>query len=42
MDMLVNAPLLAEAGGYSIVWLLAGGSFMGAIVVFIIAKMLGK
>lgn len=28
--------------GYSMVWLLAGGGLGGAIIIFIIAKMLGK
>jgi hypothetical protein len=28
--------------GYSLVYLLAGGGFFGAIVVYFIAKMLGK
>lgn len=30
------------AAGYSIVWLLLGGGIPGAIVIFIVAKMLGK
>ena len=30
------------AAGYSLVYLLAGGGIFGAIVIFIIAKMLGK
>jgi hypothetical protein len=30
------------AAGYSLVYLLAGGGFGGAVVIFIIAKMLGK
>jgi hypothetical protein len=30
------------AAGYSLVYLLAGGGFFGAIVIFIIAKMIGK
>jgi hypothetical protein len=30
------------AAGYSLVYLLAGGGMGGAIVIFIIAKMLGK
>lgn len=28
--------------GYSLVWLLAGGGLGGAIIIFLIAKMLGK
>jgi hypothetical protein len=30
------------AAGYALVYLLGGGGFFGAIVVFIIAKMFGK
>ena len=30
------------AVGYSIVYMLAGGGLFGAVVIFIIAKMLGK
>jgi hypothetical protein len=28
--------------GYSLLYLLLGGGFMGAVLIFIIAKMLGK
>ena len=28
--------------GYSMVYLLAGGGFFGAMVIFVVAKMLGK
>jgi hypothetical protein len=34
--------VLMAAAGYSLVYLLAGGGVGGAIVIFIIAKMLGK
>jgi len=30
------------AVGYSLVYLLAGGGFFGAVVIFIVAKMLGQ
>lgn len=30
------------AAGYSLVYLLAGGGIFGAIVIFFVAKMLGK
>jgi hypothetical protein len=30
------------AVGYSLLYLLLGGGFVGAVVIFIIAKMLGK
>jgi len=28
--------------GYSLVWLLAGGGLGGAIIIFLVAKMLGR
>jgi hypothetical protein len=30
------------AAGYSLVYLLAGGGFFGAFVIFVVAKMLGR
>jgi hypothetical protein len=41
MIALIIHPVLAAAG-YSLVYLLAGGGLFGAVVIFIIAKMLGK
>ena len=41
MEIIVLAPVLAAAG-YSILYLLMGGGLFGAIVIFIIAKMLGQ
>ena len=41
METLALIPAIA-AVGYSLVYLLAGGGLFGAIVIFIIAKMLGK
>jgi hypothetical protein len=41
MESLMNAMPVAAAG-YSLVYLLAGGGIFGAIVVYIIAKMLGR
>jgi hypothetical protein len=39
-------PILAThvlaAAGYSLVYLLAGGGLGGAILIFVVAKMLGK
>jgi hypothetical protein len=35
-------PVLLAAAGYSLVYLLAEGGGVGAIVIFVIAKMLGK
>lgn len=34
-------PLIAAAG-YSLIYLLLGGGFGGAVVIFFIAKLLGK
>lgn len=28
--------------GYSIIWLLCGGGFFGAVVIFFLAKMMGR
>ncbi len=41
IPMLAVAPMLAAAG-YSLVYLLAGGGLGGAVLIFIVAKMLGK
>lgn len=41
MELIYATPFLAAAG-YSLVYLLAGGGVFGALVIFVIAKMLGK
>lgn len=41
MEVLAQ-PVLFAAAGYSLVYLLAGGGVFGAIIIFIIAKMIGK
>jgi hypothetical protein len=41
MNLLINAAPLA-AIGYSLIYLLFGGGFGGAVLIFIVAKMLGK
>ena len=41
MTALIILPMFA-AVGYSLVYLLAGGGLFGAIVIFFIAKMLGR
>ncbi len=41
MELLATTPVLG-AIGYSIVYMLAGGGLFGAIVIFIIAKAIGK
>jgi CHASE1-domain containing sensor protein len=41
MIALTLMPMFAAAG-YSLIYLLAGGGLGGAVLIFIIAKMLGK
>lgn len=41
IPMIAAAPMFAAAG-YSLLYLLFGGGLGGAILIFIIAKMLGK
>ena len=41
MIALTVIPMVAAAG-YSLVYLLAGGGVFGALVIFVVAKMLGK
>ncbi len=38
---IIFAPIIAAAG-YSLIYLLLGGGLGGAILIFIVAKMLGK
>ena len=42
MSSLILSNVLVAAAGYSFVYLLAGGGIFGAIVIFFIAKMLGR
>jgi len=35
-------PMLVAAAGYSLIYLLMGGGLGGAILIFIVAKMLGR
>jgi len=42
MEILAQTVLPLAAAGYSLVYLLAGGGLFGAIVIFFIAKMLGR
>jgi hypothetical protein len=42
METLVATALPIAAVGYSLVYLLAGGGLGGAILLFIVAKMLGR
>ncbi|MDZ4783780.1 MAG: hypothetical protein SGJ19_26325 [Planctomycetia bacterium] len=41
MIVILAAPILAAAG-YSLVYMLLGGGLVGALVIFVVAKMLGK
>ena len=40
--MIAIIQLVLAAAGYSFLYLLLGGGLSGAIIIFIIAKMLGK
>jgi hypothetical protein len=40
MEMLM-VPVVAAAG-YSLVYLLAGGGLVGAVLIFVVAKMVGR
>ena len=42
MLMIAGLTLPLAAVGYSFVYLLAGGGFGGAVVIFIVAKLLGQ
>jgi hypothetical protein len=42
MEVFAQIVLPLAAAGYSLVYLLAGGGLFGAIVIFLIAKMIGK
>ncbi len=42
MELLAQTVLPLAAAGYSLVYLLGGGGILGAIVIFVAAKMLGK
>jgi hypothetical protein len=38
----IAMPVMFAAAGYSLIYLLGGGGLFGALVIFVIAKMLGK
>lgn len=42
MELFAQSALPLAAAGYSLVYLLAGGGFIGAIVIFFLAKMIGQ
>jgi hypothetical protein len=41
MTMTILAPVVLAAAGYSILYLLLGGGLFGAIIIFILARMMG-
>ena len=41
MIALIVQPVIAAAG-YSVVYLLGGGGLFGALLIFVVAKMMGK
>ena len=42
MQTLVQAPVLFAAAQYSLAYLLCGGGIVGAGVIYVVAKLLGK
>ena len=42
MDYILANVMPLAAAGYSLIWLLFGGGLGGAVIIFILAKMLGK
>ncbi len=42
MFSLITLALPLAAAGYSLLYMIFGGGFFGAVVIFIVAKMLGK
>ena len=42
MEMLIHSTPLFAAAGYSFIYLLGGGGIFGALVIFVIAKMVGR
>jgi hypothetical protein len=42
MDVFAMTIVPIAAAGYSLVYLLGGGGLLGALVIFIVAKMFGK
>ncbi len=42
MAILMTHPFVLAAAGYSLLYLLLGGGVGGAVLIFFVAKMLGK
>jgi hypothetical protein len=42
MIAVITQPVMFAAAGYSLIYLIGGGGLVGAIVIFVVAKMFGK
>jgi hypothetical protein len=42
MEMISQLPIVVAAIQYSLIYMLLGGGFFGAVVIYIVAKVLGK
>lgn len=42
MEIIATTAFPLAAAGYSLLYLLMGGGFAGALLIFIVARMLGK
>ena len=42
VELMTQMPIVVAAAQYSLIYMLLGGGFFGAIVIFVVAKMLGK
>jgi len=42
MDTISQVPIVVAAIQYSLIYMLLGGGFFGAVVIYIVAKVLGK
>ncbi len=42
MDIMLSAPIIVAAAEYSLLWMLFGGGLGGAVLIYVVAKMLGR
>ena len=42
MEAMTQFPIVVAAAQYSLIYMLLGGGFGGAVVIYIVAKVLGK
>jgi hypothetical protein len=42
MEAMTNIPIVVAAAQYSLIYMLLGGGLGGAVVIYIVAKVLGK